>query len=65
MGCIMTPIPNHLSTHLSLFTTHLLMSGGGVKNTTTKIKKPHKTVWKRRAERYGKGRSVGMVRVSG
>ena len=30
MGCIMTPMPNHLSTYLSLFTTHLLMSGGGV-----------------------------------
>ena len=27
MGCIMTPMPNHLSTHL---TPHLLMSGGGV-----------------------------------
>ena len=25
MGCIMTPMPNHLSTRL---TTHLLMSGG-------------------------------------
>lgn len=23
----MTPMPNYLSTHLSLFTTHLLMSG--------------------------------------
>ena len=27
MGCIMTPMPNYLSTRL---TTHLLMSGGGV-----------------------------------
>lgn len=27
MGCISTPMPNHLSTRL---TTHLLMSGGGV-----------------------------------
>ena len=30
MRCIMTPMPNHLSTRL---TTHLLMSGGGVENT--------------------------------
>ena len=27
MGCISTPMPNHLSTRL-FFTTHLLMSGG-------------------------------------
>ena len=34
-GCIMTPMPNHLSTRL---TTHLLMSGG-VWGTHSKNKK--------------------------
>ena len=38
MGCISTPIPNHLSTHHPTFTTHLLMSGG-VWRTHSKNKK--------------------------
>ena len=47
MGCIMTPMPNHLSTRL---TTHFLMSGGGVGekigwvgHTTNKRNKEHTT----------------------
>ena len=47
MGCIMTPMPNHLST--------LKPHHNRVENTTPKQYKPHKTVWKRRAERCGNG----------
>ena len=59
-GCISTPIPNYLSTHLSLPLNH---------------KTTHKRVEERRAEQCGKGsdveqmrrmvRSVEMVRLSG
>ena len=54
MGCIMTPMPNYLSTYLSLplnhKTTHKRVGG-----------KKSGAVWKR----CGKGRSVEMVRLSG
>ena len=36
MGCIMTPMPNHLSTCLSLPLNHKT-----TKSNTPKIKKPH------------------------
>ena len=53
--CIMTPMPNHLSTYLSLFYYSSFDEWGRVENTTPKIKKPHKTVRERRAERCGNG----------
>lgn len=53
MGCIMTPMPNYLSTYLSLFYYSSFDEWGRVENTTPKIKKPHKTVRERRAEQCG------------
>ena len=47
MGCIMTPIPNHLSTHLSLFYYSSFDEWGRCGD----------------GERCGKGRSVEMVRI--
>ena len=49
----MTPIPNYLST--------LKPHHNRVENTLQNNKKPHKTVWERRAECGKEERSVGMV----
>ena len=46
MGCISTPMPNYLSTHLSLFTTHLLMSGGVWRTHSKTIKTTQNSVEK-------------------
>lgn len=51
MGCIMTPMPNYLSTCL---TTHLLMSGGGVEATLQNNKNHTK--------QCGKGSDVEQMR---
>ena len=43
MGCIMTPMPNHLSTYL---TTHLLMSGACGEHHSKTIKTTQNSVEK-------------------
>ena len=48
MGCIMTPMPNHLSTYLSLPLNH---------------KTTHKRVEKKEKSGVGKGRSVEMEQM--
>ena len=65
MGCIMTPMPNYLSTYL---TTHLLMSGAcgehhskKQKTTQNSVEIRKRAVW--RDERCGNGEDEWMMRL--